>query len=250
MAVGITMHGNSTHLVQEFFPPIILDPESSYGVKLLSLATWNNFANVTQVDEFYFQEFEKGITIPPGSYTLADLFEKIKHGVDLLKKRFLAGTLPPTCNKRSLEESDFVLKERLDSVTGRVFLFSGLTIDFSRSKTLPSLLGFSNHVLEPRTWHGAPHPANIDGYLTICLDLSIAYGAFVNGKVTNVILSFNPEVDRGYKLIYVPQGETFYKLNTHKITQIEIKLTSETGELLNNQHEPVTVCLQIEKIPD
>ena len=84
MSLTLTLCGRSNILTAEFFPPIDLS-DGEYELGLTTFETYNTIPNVTSAnDKFYYEEKDKEITIPEGSYEINAIAAYLKRA--MLKK--------------------------------------------------------------------------------------------------------------------------------------------------------------------
>jgi len=72
MSITLTLNGNTSVLLADYFPPIELD--QNYQYDLISLDTYNSIPSVdVENNQFHIGKHE--IKIPEGSYEISDLSE-------------------------------------------------------------------------------------------------------------------------------------------------------------------------------
>ena len=245
MSVGITLSGSGTVLRQSFFPPIELG-EGTFSIGVLSIFTYNSFCNIVKDvnDSFKFSQIAEPLIFPTGAYDMQSIFATVKEFLKRQGDKLAAGER--VFRDKMFTADDLFLAWELIPSSGRVTLKSNLDIDFTIPHSIGPILGFTEPVtLARRKRHIAPSPAKIDPYNSINVSCNLAKGSYFNASPSNVILSFVPEVDVGYKLIHTPTPVLYYELNSNVIPHIEIKLVDEAWKPLNNLGEHLTVVLNI-----
>lgn len=81
----------------------------------------------------------------------------------------------------------------------------------------------------------------------VLIHCDIITGSYLNGRLSQVIYSFTPNVSPGYKIIEMPKPQLiFYSVINHpKIDKIRIWLTDQNDKPIDLRGEKITVTLQI-----
>lgn len=281
--VTLTLSGNSSELEAHFFPPIELDPSSSYMCALVDFQTYHSIPNVSKHNQNVFISKMKQLIIPEKS-TLSLLEECFVDATyqwtDESRKQLLISinyykqedvptrgdlkldyisTEPYEIPKGSYEIADIInlLKEREPSInisvnknTGKCSIEisdPGVKIDFTRKNTIRSILGFDSKIIEPNKKYIADHPVNINDINVIRVDCNIASGSYINDKRTHNIHEFYPQSEIGYKLIEVPKNLIYHPVIERVIQYLRINITDQNGELIDFRGETITCRIHIKK---
>ena len=109
------------------------------------------------------------------------------------------------------------------------------------------ILGFKNKV-----YHGGVNSSeNIVDILpvnSIFITLDLINGSYVNGVKKNVIYSYFPEVEPGFKIVESPRNLVYLPVNKSEISSIEVSMTDQDGKLLNLRGEKLTIRLHIREV--
>lgn len=226
--------GNGPRLSCDLFPPLDLGEKYTYVVGLVDLCTYNSIPNIeTGVnDKIYIGD--KEITLDEGAYEIeaieSAIFSKLnEHDID----------------SNNLPTVSFSLKA--NNSTLKVELVCSETVDFTKSNTLASLLGFESKVLPPGKTHVSSSPVNIIKVENIRVVCNIVRGSWDNGSESHVIHEFYPTVAPGYKIVECPSTIIYLPVNTRKINTITVELKDQDGRLVNLRNESLSVRLHIKR---
>lgn len=251
MSITISLNGNTSTLVGEYFPPIELP--TKYVCGLIDFVAFNSIPNV----DVYNNLFHIGnhiITIPVGSYELED--------IDF----FLNSSL------RDIDESIYLIIEANNN-TLKTEITSSMDIDFSQPNSIGKLLGFSKRKLEVNSTEyyntnqnlendksvevmivdvnslnttklfESDLPTHITNVNTIRIESNLTTGSFINNTSNHTIHEFPLDVPPGYKINEKPQNVIYLPVNCQQINNITIRILNQDGELINFRGEKITLRL-------
>ncbi|KAJ8912761.1 hypothetical protein NQ315_016718 [Exocentrus adspersus] len=206
MSTILTLKSRSSTLNIDFTPPLHLDPQSEYGVALLSFHSYNSIPNIDDGQKIYLYENNNKnkktiISFPSGAYEIRDIEAYVKNQLDVLNNQ--------KGNNNDIE-GVFSLKPNNNTIKCEIFS-TKYAIDFRPKDSIGKILGFSEKLLEINKLHSSDLPVNIIKVRTIHLDCSITSGAFYNDRPSHTIYEFAVSADPGYaidetptNLIYLP----------------------------------------------
>lgn len=251
MSITISLTGNTSTLVEEYFPPIELP--TNYVCGLIDFVAFNSIPNV----DVYNNLFHIGnhvITIPVGSYELED--------IDF----FLNSSL------RDIDESIYLIIEANNN-TLKTEITSSMDIDFSQPNSIGKLLGFSKRKLEVNStkYYNTDQnlqndkslevviidvnslnttklfesdlPTHITNVNTIRIESNLTTGSFINNTSDHTIHEFPLDVPPGYKINEKPRNVIYLPVNCQQINNITIRILNQDGELINFRGEKITLRL-------
>src|SRR5579863_10213588 len=83
-SISLIFSSNTTDWSTQIYPPVILDNKDNYEVGLIDLETYYSFPNISAGNNqfvYYVGTLAKTITIPTGSYAIADINNTIQAGM-------------------------------------------------------------------------------------------------------------------------------------------------------------------------
>lgn len=223
MSLTLTLTGNSSILSADYFPPIELHGEYTCG--LVDFQTYNSIPNV-DVENNLLSIGNYGIEIPIGSYEIDDIAEYFEKQLKTLDKKIYF----------SLKANNNTLQTEIKS-SESVYL--------NHSRSIGSLLGFSERVLEPNVKHVSDQPVNIIKVNAICVECNIITGSYINNKQVHTLHEFSPGVAPGYKIVEVPANVIYLPVNVKRLSSITLKVTDQDGNLVNFRGETITIRLHL-----
>ena len=237
----IILSGNDTKFNTSFNTPIRLDPDSKYEIALVNLETWYSFPNIDSTNNVLRYSNDAGTTwhevrIPEGSYELKDLNDEIiqqmrmkKHYNELINKPYIS------------------IIANVNTLKTEMTITDNYKVDFRIQNSFNRILGFKNKV-----YHGGVNSSeNIVDILpvnSIFITLDLINGSYVNGVKKNVIYSYFPEVEPGFKIVESPRNLVYLPVNKSEISSIEVSMTDQDGKLLNLRGEKLTIRLHIREV--
>lgn len=239
----IVMTSNTSEITTAIYPPLELDRTKEYHIGLLSLDTYNAIANISEGvnDMFEICYDQKGakvcyaISIPQGSYDVADLQAAIIHGIEMAYKE--------NAPDDSVPEPDFSLT--VNPITNRVRMHSNWIVDFRAPRNFASLLGFDQKFYTGA--HYAPNRTDINPNYIMSVECSLAKGAYKNGVRSHEVFQFSCDVPPGYILSKCPSNIIYYPLNTSVIDSVTVKIVDSKGRPVNFGGEELTIRLHIKQ---
>ena len=221
-ARSFTLSGDKSILSHRYFPPIELDESKNYSIGLTHFVVYNSVPNVDESNNvFHFGD--QTIIIPIGSYELEDIENYLK--------QTLGDEISLTANQNTL----------------RCEIKGSKDIDFSKPKSIGSLLGFPRVKLKAKQLHSSTHPVDIVKLNVIVIDCNIATGAYINERESHAIYQFAPVTSPGYKIIEVPHNILYLPVKRKQIDNITLSITDQEGRLLNFRGETITVGLHLKE---
>lgn len=228
-----TLTGTTSLLRAHYHPPIDLtSEEKSYSLGLISFETYNAIPNIDEGNnKFYIGD--KIITIPTGSYELHDINSFISNEIEKLNK----------------EDVNFkaVCHISANNNTLKCHIKCSKSIDFTKSHSINSLLGFENKILKENIAHVSDLPVNILKVNSIRVECNITTGAYNNNQLVHTLHEFFPSVPPGFKIIEVPQNVLYMPINTRIISEIVLKIVDQDGNDINFRKEVITIRLHLKR---
>ena len=223
-----TLHGPSSLLTANIFPPILLDKNKNYGIGLLNFFGYNTIANVQQGVTSEFSIMQNTIIgIPTGTYDAEAIFSYLEKEIAKIDK----------------SQS---LKFNINHNTGRVSVLASFDIDASYDGSVTQLLGFTKRMLKANILHTSDAPANIFNYHSINVECNLTSSdSYVNGIPSNVIYSFCPDVEINYRINQAISPIIYLNVSKKVIDFIEVRVTSEKGALLDFRGENISLILHL-----
>lgn len=224
MSVTLTLNGDSSLLIANYFPPIELD--QNYVCGLISLDTYHSIPNVdVQNNLFHIGNYE--IEIPVGSYEFADIADYITEKYNKLNNK---GYLNIYANYNTLQTC-------IESSVDRIY--------FDKDRTIGSLLGFSKRVLEPNEEYSSDKTIDITKINTIIVECNIVTGSYINNISAHTLHQFSLNVSPGFKITESPVNVIYLPVNTTSLNTIVVKLVDQDGNLINFRGEKISIRLHL-----
>lgn len=243
MSRTFTLIGCNNVLSNDFYPPIELDVNSSYGIGLIGFYSYNSIFNVDEKNNKIVLKnpsvVSVTIQIPPGSYEIDEINsaiqKEIKNNID----------------HNPNQNIDAIFCLRANNNTLKCELRSIYDIDFTRSDTLNELLGFENVILEANKIHQSSLPVNIMKVRLIRINCNLISGAYINGKEDHTLFEFDIDVEPGYKLTKEPQNVIYMSVKPDGrqfIHNITVRILDELGCPVNFRGEQIIVRLELKQL--
>lgn len=239
MSFTFTLKGVTSVLSVDFYPPIELDPESTYSLALIGFHTYNTFPNIEEgANKFYYREGpnepDRHVIIPTGSYEIDSIEQYLQR-------------------KLSAPQDDFHERERVLSLkpnnnTLKCELRSSkYAINFSPEDSIGKLLGFSKNLLQANVLHESDLPVEIVKVITIRIECNIISGAFHGIAPSHTLYEFSPTSDPGFAIDVEPVNQIFLPVNKRSIDNITVTILDQNSELVDFRGEQIIVRLVLRK---
>lgn len=244
MSVTITLSAKNATLFAKFSPPITLERDSE--ICLLSLVFWNSIPNVDgSNNKFYYSKGKDTfiIEIPHGCYEIEDLESFLR--TFLIKKH---KTPALTDDQKLAFSGNYPISLIGNNQTLKSEMICIYKVDFQRENNIGSLLGFKKEIVEPFVKVVSSDLVKIMKTEIINVECNLSGASFENDKPSHSVYHFSPSVAPGYKIIEAPKNLIYHRLNTRVISEIEVKLTDQDGNLINLRGEQVHARLHIKPL--
>ena len=237
---------NGSSVTTSLTPPILLNPNKKYEMRLLSASivycepnissTLNNNKLDYNVDGTNFS-----ITFPSGLYSLNDINTQI--------------SLFTLENNSDASMISFIANE----ANSTIYLYADtpLTVYASHANSIMQILGFSTSdiTLSASGYVNGENQANLNTLQTILVTCDVVTDSYFNSQVSNIIAAITPNVSPYSTILYTPVHPTRVKIYTSQINQITFTLTDQSGAMLimnpkNNTAELWNVVVSIEPSED
>lgn len=226
MSLTLSLCGNTSTITTSYFPTIDLDGQFECG--LIDFITYNSIPNIDKTNNL-FHFGKRTIEIPTGSYEIDDINEYLN---EVLKTNITKDRLSIKANNNTLS-TEISGSER---------------IDFTKERTIGSLLGFNKRILPMDVISYSDNPVNILKVNSIRIECSIVSGSFYNNKPTHTIYEFSPDVPPGYKINERSNNIIYLPVNVRQISTITIRIIDQNGDSINFRGETINIRLHLRKI--
>lgn len=237
MALTLALSGDSSCLSAQYFPAIDLNQE--YVCGLIDLQTFNSIPNVDATNNLFHIGVHT-IEIPIGSYEVDDIAEYIINELYILDPT-ISLSIKANNNTMKCEISSGVLIKNGEKTSASV----GSFIYFDKSRSIGSLLGFSQRELPPLETHTSDNPIDVNKINVIRVECDIIAGSYMNGMPSHTLHEFSPETPPGYKIVEVPRTVIYLPVTVKRISSITVKLLDQKGDLINFRGETITIRLHL-----
>lgn len=231
----VTLNSKSSTLQTTLFPALRLSESKEWEAALLDFTTYNSIPNVTEGKNnklYYYTTINKNekspehksVSLSTGSYEISDLNR-------VLQKQLGEKNI-------KLEANNSLLK---------VELTSKYYVDFSKSDSIGSLLGFptTTKILEPNVTHLGGNTVNIIQVNAINITCNIIHGSYLDGVNEHILHSFYPTVEPGFKIVEKPHNLVYLPINTSHISDIVLNVLDQDGNLVDFRGETISVRIHI-----
>lgn len=210
-----------------------------WKVGVVRLQTWfstHNISSATSNNVFTYSVNSGGawktITIPDGNYSAQELND------------FIQREMRDVGDYDAVNNQYYITLEPNFS-TNRIKIFiSNATyqIDLTANNNLAELLGFTEKVVTA-TETGSKEAEFSGGVNSWLLHCDLTSASYLNGKSSDTLLTFNPNVPSQASLDIEPRNITFAQVNKEIISSIRIRLTDENDNTLDLNGEETVVHL-------
>ncbi len=223
----------SSELSQDYFPPIELEPDSTYILGLTSFNTHRCILNVVNGVNNMFQYLnrEKAVVtiyLLEGSYEITDIGSYINNKIFKKTGEGMALQLTP------------------NTITFKVEL--QCLYQFMTENSIDSILGFSDGVLNAEMWHKSNLLVQISRVAKINVECNLIDGSYRDGKPCHTIYSFFPNINRRHKINEHPVYPLYFNVSTRTISHISLCVTDQCGNLIDFNGEEICVQLNLKKL--
>lgn len=230
MSFTFTLSDKSSNLTAQFCPPIELEEGAAYSLGLINFEAYNSIPNIDAAhNHIYYDDDDKIIEIPEGSYEIEDINTYIRN--HFISSHATDRHISITSNKNTLKTEVKANKR----------------VNFAKSDSIGSLLGFTPRLLKPLVRHISDSPARIQKVNAICVECNLVTDSFMNGRSVHIIHEFFPTVPPGYKIIECPANVIYLPVNKRRIDSLSVKIVDQDGDLVNFRGEVITVRLHLKK---
>lgn len=229
MSITLTLNGDSSYLVADYFPSIELN--GNYVCGLISFDTYHSIPNV-DVENNLFHIADHVIEVPVGSYELSDISEVLANKYHDINAK---GSLDVRANYNTLQTC---IKSTTDSIY------------FNKPSSIGSLLGFSKRVLEPGIEHYSDKTIDITKINTVIVECNIVSGSYINNTSAHILHQFSLNVSPGYKITEAPTNVIYLPVNSRIINNIVLKVVDQDGNLINFRGEKITIRLHLKPMKE
>lgn len=245
--------GTSSILRADFFPEIILDPNSNYSCGLLDFTSYNSIPNIIEGinNKFIFnytanekvknkingkevtttvtQEKQKTISLSTGAYEIADILHYIKS---------------------QLASVNINLTYDVNVATSKVKLIFDAQIVCIDDSVL-SVLGFkkqNSRKFESKRVYWSDDIIKVTNIDVIRIECDIVSGSYINGKHCHTIHQFSHcKVNPGYKFIEVPQHIVYLPVREKRLRSIQISIVDQNDNPIDFRGEQISCRIHIKK---
>lgn len=274
-SLTLTLTGNDSVLVAEYYPPIELN-DGMYVCGLIDFQTYNSIPNVDESNNLFHYidkskiplKYEYHIEDTSGKETITNIsFDNIElNGIDMTSSsesneldllngvnsiRIPTGSyeiedIKIFLKKELGEDIDFSLKVNNNTLKSEIKC--NHKILFNKEKSIGPLLGFSERILEENKLHVSDKPVNILKVNAVRIECNITTGAYINNQQAHTIHEFFPTSPPGYKIVEVPKNVIYLPVTVKSIHVLCIRLVDQDGHLINFRGETITVRVHIKKV--
>ena len=205
---------------------------------LTSLETYHSFPNINENNNIFKYSSDNGATwkiikIPKGSYGLLGIYNEILRGFrengdyDEINKKY------PIILLGNKNTSQIIME-----------ISANYKVDFTVPNSINTVSGF-NSIKYNEGNHKSENIIDILPVNSIFVHVENVIGSYMLGIASSVLYSFFPNVAPGVKIIERPFQRVYLPIITQDIHEIRLKLTDQTGKILDLRGENLTVSLHL-----
>lgn len=216
---------DSSTLKAIYFPPINLS-EGEWSIALVNLETYNSIPNITETQNKLHLGTGEIVIIPTGTYSINDIFSKIKQSVKGIELHANINTFKTEI--RTAEN----------------------TIDFSHNGSIGPILGFTKkQILEKNAekFYESDSVVNIQPVSTIRVECNVVTNSYLNNRLVHTIYEFFPKVPAGHKIIEIPSNPIYLPVIVQTLDHTECAIVDQNVVPLDFRGEEIVVRLHLKK---
>lgn len=251
-SLTVAFTGTSSVLRADFFPEIVLDPNSSYCCGLLDFTSYNSIPNIVQNQNSDFKikytaeekkkergkdiinqvPKEKTVSLPTGSYEVEEILKYLRS---------------------ELAAERIVLSYEINVAAAKVRIVFNTEVEWVGGSLL-NVIGFnreSSTTFKKNAWYWSTNIVRITQVDVIRVECDIVHSSYINGKHCHTIHQFsNCKVSPGYKFIEVPQHIIYLPIKEKRLRSIQISIVDQNGNLIDFRGEQISCRIHIKKVND
>jgi hypothetical protein len=239
-----TSHSDAHDFTATFPKPILLDPKCEYEIALNSASIWYSYKNISAAHHNNKLSYSADggttwitWTLPDGLYQLADLntMFRLKQNDD---GNYTPGASP--------DLDEYHIEFRGNFITGQVVITitdDDYQVDISNSEQndgslISRFFGFDNDTIitDGKGEYASTNIPDVNwGISSLGIHSSIVSGSYNNGKASDLLWAFTPDVYPYYVMNIVPNQLVFLPLKAYdnSIQSINIRLCDQDGNPIN-----------------
>jgi hypothetical protein len=223
--------------------PIKIGQNGAY-IGLKSLYMYYSIPNISNKNNnFRYRVYNewRDINLESGSYEIENIETRIQN--QMKSVLFYDNSVTQTENEAV---NIPLISIKPDFSTGKsiIEIPEDCELDFTIENSIGSVLGFDKKILKTGI-HISDNLVNIMSINSLNVCCSIAQGSIVNGKASNRLFTFFPDVLPGEKINKEPNNIVYYPVVGNKIEKIKVELVDEDGHIIDNRGDEVTIILSL-----
>ena len=188
---------------------------------MFNITERNNQFIFTNPQAFHQIDAANVFIIPPGSYELTDI-------ADIIKQE--------TNNKILLQVDKNTMKCKMEVLQG--------VFNFNVENSVASVLGFDEQIYS-RGKYTTNKIIDIMGFKTINVHCNVISGAKDNGKVTDILNTFNLTEAPGYLINFIPTNILYQNVTKDRIEYIDFHKKDEHGRPIEFNGDVLSFTLHL-----
>lgn len=240
----LTFNSNKTSFNTRFPNPIKFNHNRNYEMALQYFSTSNYQINIEEENNKFIYSHDSGttwttITFEKGAYEIKDIDDEIRRQMIVKGHTDKSATAAPII-KIGIILSTFKSFVEITNSTYKV--------DFSKPKTIRTLLGFDSVVIS-KGYNTSNSTVQISSSAAILIHCDLVSGSYHNGVESDVLYSFPAFlVPVGYKINVFPPQMIYLPINRDVISSIRFYLTDESNNPLDFKEEEITLGVHIRQV--